>query len=95
MTDSKSPDAQAGYEKGITVVMAALAGCNNVSESSGMMASLMGYSYESLVIDNEMLGMVMRTVRGIEVNEETLSYRAIKDTVEGEGHFLRDLKHLR
>ena len=37
-----------------------------------------------------MLGMVMRTVRGIEVNEETLSYRAIKDTVEGEGHFLRD-----
>ena len=90
MTDSKSPDAQAGYEKGITVALAALAGCNNVSESSGMMASLMGYSFESLVIDNDMLGMVMRTVRGIEVNEETLSYRAIKDTVEGEGHFLRD-----
>ncbi|GIS86264.1 MAG: hypothetical protein Ct9H300mP6_08430 [Gammaproteobacteria bacterium] len=31
MTDSKSPDAQAGYEKGITVALAALAGCNNVS----------------------------------------------------------------
>ncbi len=90
MTDSKLPDAQAGYEKGITVVMAALAGCNNVSESSGMMASLMGCSYESLVIDNDMLGMIMRVVRGIEVNEETLSYRAIKETVEGEGHFLRD-----
>ena len=90
MTDSKLPDAQAGYEKGITIAMAALAGCNNVSESSGMMASLMGCSYESLVIDNEMLGMIMRVVRGIEVNEETLSYRAIKDTVEGEGHFLRD-----
>jgi len=90
MTDSKLPDAQAGYEKGITIAMAALAGCNNVSESSGMMASLMGCSYESLVIDNDMLGMIMRVVRGIEVNEETLSYRAIKDTVEGEGHFLRD-----
>jgi len=90
MTDSKLPDAQAGYEKGITIAMAALAGCNNVSESSGMLASLMGCSYESLVIDNEMLGMIMRVVRGIEVNEETLSYRAIKDTVEGEGHFLRD-----
>ncbi len=48
MTDSKSPDAQAGYEKGITVALAALSGCNNVSESSGMMASLMGYSFESL-----------------------------------------------
>jgi len=90
MTDSKLPDAQAGYEKGITIAMAALAGCNNVSESSGMLASLMGCSYESLVIDNDMLGMIMRVVRGIEVNEETLSYRAIKDTVEGEGHFLRD-----
>ena len=90
MTDSKLPDAQAGYEKGITIGMAALAGCNNVSESSGMLASLMGCSYESLVIDNDMLGMIMRVVRGIEVNEETLSYRAIKDTVEGEGHFLRD-----
>lgn len=90
MTDSKLPDAQAGYEKGITIAMAALAGCNNVSESAGMMASLMGCSYESLVIDNDMLGMIMRVVRGIEVNEETLSYRAIKDTVEGEGHFLRD-----
>ena len=89
MTDAKSPDAQSGYEKGISIVMAALAGCNNVSESSGMMASLMGCSYESLVIDNEMLGMVMRAVRGIEVNDETLSYDVIKKTVQGEGHFLR------
>ena len=89
MTDAKLPDAQAGFEKGISIVMAALAGCNNVSESSGMMASLMGCSYESLVIDNEMLGMVMRVVRGIEVNDETLSYDVIQKTVEGEGHFLR------
>ena len=85
MTDSKVPDAQAGYEKGISVAMAALAGCNNVSESAGMMASLMGVSFESMVIDNDMLGTVMRVVRGIEVNEETLSYQAIEDTVNGEG----------
>jgi len=90
MTDSKLPDAQAGYEKGISVAMAALAGCNNVSESAGMMASLMGVSFESMVIDNDMLGTVMRVVRGIEVNEETLSYQAIEDTVNGEGHFLRN-----
>ena len=90
MTDSKVPDAQAGYEKGISVAMAALAGCNNVSESAGMMASLMGVSFESMVIDNDMLGTVMRVVRGIEVNEETLSYQAIEDTVNGGGHFLRN-----
>ena len=89
MTDSKSPDNQSGYEKGITVALAALAGCNNVSESAGMVGSLMGCSYEAIVADNDMLGNVLRTVRGIEVNEETLSYDIIDEVVHGEGHFLR------
>jgi trimethylamine--corrinoid protein Co-methyltransferase len=89
MSDSKLPDNQAGYEKAITVVLAALSGCNNVSESAGMMGSLMGLSMESLVIDNDMLGNVLRTVRGIEVNEQTLSYDTIENAVHGEGHFLR------
>jgi trimethylamine--corrinoid protein Co-methyltransferase len=89
MSDSKVPDNQAGYEKAIAVALAALAGCNNVSESAGMMGSLMGLSFESLVIDNDMLGAVMRTVRGIEVNDDTLSYAEIENVVHGEGHFLR------
>ncbi len=89
MSDAKSPDAQAGYEKGIAVALAALAGCNNVSESAGMVGSLMGLSLEALVIDNEMLGQVMRAVRGIEVTEETLSFDVIADAVRGDGHFLR------
>ncbi|NIS91266.1 MAG: methyltransferase [Woeseiaceae bacterium] len=89
MTDAKSPDNQAGYEKAIATTLAALTGCNNVSESAGMMGSLMGLSFESLVIDNDMLGAVMRTVRGIEVNDDTLSYAEIENAVYGEGHFLR------
>jgi trimethylamine--corrinoid protein Co-methyltransferase len=89
MTDSKSPDNQAGYEKGITVVLAALAGCNNVSESAGMVGSLMGCSFEAIVIDNDMLGSVLRTVRGIEVTDQTLSYDVIEEVVHGEGHYLR------
>ena len=90
MTDSKSPDNQSGYEKGITVTLAALAGCNNVSESAGMVGSLMGCSYEAIVADNDMLGNVLRAVRGIEINEETLSYDIIDHVVHGEGHFLRE-----
>lgn len=89
MSDSKLPDNQAGYEKAVAVTLAALSGCNNVSESAGMMGSLMGLSFEALVIDNDMLGTVLRTVRGFEVNEETLSYDVIEDAVHGEGHFLR------
>jgi len=90
MTDSKLPDYQAGYEKALAIALAAQAGCNNVSESAGMLGSLMALSLESMVIDNDLLGAVLRTVRGIEVNEETLSYNVIEQVVHGEGHYLRN-----
>ncbi|MEX2650377.1 MAG: trimethylamine methyltransferase family protein [Alphaproteobacteria bacterium] len=88
MTDSKVPDAQAGYEKGLTTALAGLAGANLVSESAGMVGSLLGTSFEAMVIDNDMLGSVQRAIRGIEVTEETLSYDVIKQAVDGPGHFL-------
>ncbi len=88
MTDSKMPDNQAGYEKGVSTALAALAGGNYVCESAGMLASLLGCSFEALVIDNDMLGMVQRALRGIEVSDETLSYEVIREAVEGAGHFL-------
>jgi trimethylamine--corrinoid protein Co-methyltransferase len=88
MTDSKLPDNQAGFEKGVSVAMAALAGGNYVCECAGMLASLMGCSFEAMVIDNDMLGMVQRSLRGIEVNDETLSLAAIRQVVDGQGHFL-------
>ena len=53
-----------------------------------MQASLMGCSFEALVIDNDMLGAVERTIRGIEVTEETLSFEVMKDVAFGAGHYL-------
>ncbi len=89
MSDSKLPDNQAGYEKGITTVLAGLAGANMVFESAGMLASLIGCSFEAVVIDNDMLGSVQRVVRGIEVNDETMSYEVLQQVCcEGPGHFL-------
>ena len=89
MTDSKVPDAQSGLEKGYTVALAAQAGANMIYESAGMHASLLGCCLDSFVIDNDMLGSIMRTVRGIEVTDESLSLEAIREVcVEGPGHFL-------
>ncbi|MDW3219136.1 MAG: trimethylamine methyltransferase family protein [Acidimicrobiales bacterium] len=88
MSDSKIPDNQAGYEKGINITLAGHAGANLVYESAGMLASLLACSHEALVIDNDMLGSVNRTVRGIEVNEETLSREVIAEVIAGPGHFL-------
>lgn len=88
MTDAKTMDAQAGYEKGITITAAALAGGNLVSAYPGIVGSLMGQSFEGLVIDNDLLGNAQRLLRGIEVTDETLSYEVIADTVAGIGHYL-------
>jgi trimethylamine--corrinoid protein Co-methyltransferase len=88
MADAKAVDAQMGAEKGLSAITAGLAGANMVYESAGMMASLLGASFEAFILDDEMLSAVHRTIRGIEVNEETLGFDAIKDVVLGEGHFL-------
>jgi len=88
MTDAKAIDAQYGAEKGITALAAALAGGNLVYESSGMTASLLGASFEAFLLDNEMHGAIYRTLRGIEVNDETLDLEKIEQAVTGEGHFL-------
>ena len=77
MADSKLPDIQSGYEKGITNVMAGLSGLNLVYESAGMHASLLGFCLESLIIDNDMLGHCLRCVRGIEVTDAALSVDTI------------------
>tara|TARA_B100000035_G_scaffold927_1_gene773 strand:- start:1293 stop:2822 length:1530 start_codon:yes stop_codon:yes gene_type:complete len=88
MTDSKAIDAQYGTEKAITSLAAALAGGNLIYESSGMTASLLGASFESFVLDDEMHSNIYRALRGIEVNEENLGFETICEAVRGEGHFL-------
>ena len=88
MSDAKAVDAQMGLEKAMSSLGVGLSGCNMIYESSGMMASLLGASFEAMLIDNEMLSQVYRILRGVEVNEETLGYAAIEEAVYGEGHFL-------
>lgn len=88
MTDAKLPDVQSGYEKGISNVMAGLAGLNLVYEAAGMHASLLGFCHESLIIDNDMLGQCRRCVGGIEVDGASLSLDTIADVcLGGPGHY--------
>ncbi len=88
MTDSKVPDAQSGSEKAYTLTLAAQAGSTLITEAAGMQASLMSTAFEAYVIDDDMLAAVQRSVRGIEVTDETLAFDMIRDTVHGDGQFL-------
>jgi len=88
ISDSKVPDAQAGAEKGVTGLAAALAGSNYIHHSAGFLESLLTVAFEQYVIDNDINGVIMRTLRGIEVTDETLSLDAIDEACRGPGHFL-------
>ena len=88
MSDAKAVDAQMGMEKALSALACGLSGANMVYESSGMMASLLGVSYEAFVIDNEMLSHVYRMIRGIEVTEDSMAFETMKSVITGEGHFL-------
>jgi trimethylamine--corrinoid protein Co-methyltransferase len=88
MSDAKAVDAQMGMEKALSALACGLSGANMVYESSGMMASLLGVSYEAFLLDNEMLSHVYRMIRGVEVTEETLAFEAMKNVITGEGHFI-------
>ncbi len=61
----------------------------SIYESAGMHASLLGYSLESLIIDNDIIGATQRTIKGIDVSDEKLSFETIKDVcLNGPGHYL-------
>jgi trimethylamine--corrinoid protein Co-methyltransferase len=93
--DSKVPDAQAGFEKGMTLLIGALAGADSFAHAG--VAGTMGASILQLIIDDEMIGHLRRTMRGFAVTPETLAFEVIQRVGIG-GNFLSDehtVRHLR
>ncbi len=84
-TDAKRPDAQVGYEKAFNGILPALTGANFIS---GM--GLLGgdtSSYEQLVIDNELFGMIFRTLRTpiFPIDDNSLALDVIEHVTNLEG----------
>ena len=97
MTDAKTSDVQAGFEKATSAVLTALAGSNFIHHAAGMIENMNMVAAEQFVIDNEILGMAMRVLQGVEVNDETLALDVIDEVGPG-GHFLmadHTIRHMR
>jgi trimethylamine--corrinoid protein Co-methyltransferase len=97
MSDAKVVDAQCGYESALTSLLCALAGANFIHDAAGMMEFALSVSYEKYVVDNEILGMVMRAVEGVKVDDDTIAFDVIKQVGPG-GHFIstpHTRKHMR
>jgi trimethylamine--corrinoid protein Co-methyltransferase len=72
-SDAKQVDIQAAYESAMSNLLVAMSGANYIHDSAGLMEFDLTVSYEKLVMDNEILGMCQRVLRGIEVDDETLA----------------------
>jgi len=86
-SDAKLNDAQAGYESACQAMTLGLSGANWIHDSAGLLECCTTVSYEKTVIDNEILGNVLRVLKGVEVSDETLAIDVIKEVGPG-GNFL-------
>lgn len=88
LADSPQTDIEAGYEKALTILFAAMSGVSVIHDAvSGLLATSMIASYEQLVLDDEICNRVNRLLKGITVNEETVALECIKEVGPG-GNFL-------
>jgi ABC-type molybdate transport system permease subunit len=92
LSDSKRVDAQSGLERGMTLLMGALAGADTFAHM-GIAGPDQGASLEQLIVDSEMAGYVKRLLRGFEVSTDTLALPLIEKVGIG-GSFLAE-RHTR
>jgi len=90
-TDSKVLDEQVALERAMNGLLPALAGANALS-GAGCIESGITVSYEQLVIDDEIFGMIFRAVRGIDFDEEKLAVDVITKVAQESSNFLQQ-KH--
>lgn len=90
-TDSKTLDEQVSIERTMSGLLPALAGANALS-GAGCVEGGITVSYEQLVIDDEIFGIIFRAVRGIDFDEEKLAVDVIKKVVLESSNFLQQ-KH--
>jgi trimethylamine--corrinoid protein Co-methyltransferase len=88
-SDAKTDDAQSGFESAMSNLLVGMSGANYIHDAAGLFDGDLSISYEKLIMDNEILGMCERVLRGIEVNDKTLAVDLIEQVGPG-GNFLTE-----
>jgi trimethylamine--corrinoid protein Co-methyltransferase len=88
LTDAKVPDAQAGIEKGTSMLLGALAGADMFGHC-GICGTDHAGSLSWLSVDNELAAYVKRVVRGFDVSDETLATKVVSE-VGPKGNYLAE-----
>ena len=96
-TNAHTLDAQSSFERGLNAAIPALAGADELSGIGEMEAGVMG-SYAQMVLDNELVGSMMRLKKGFSADAEHLAIDIIANVMDGTRNFLgqkHTLKHLK
>ena len=88
MTDAKTPDPQAVYEKHLQTLLCALAGVNYIMPLGGL-DNEGAHSSAQMIIDHEVCAMVGKVLEGLRVDEEALAIELIKQVGPIPGNYLR------
>jgi len=96
-SDAKAMNVQAAYESAISSLLVAMSGANYIHDIAGLLEADLTVSYEKLVVDNEILGMCQRVLRGVEVTDDTLALDLLVDrgpgaTFVAEEHTVRHMR---
>lgn len=96
-SDAREVDIQAAYESGMSSLLVAMSGANYIHDIAGLMEADLTVAYEKLVMDNEILGMTQRVLRGIEVNDETLATDLMIEKGPGKDYLAEEhtVRHMR
>ena len=86
-TDAHTSDIQSGYERAINALVPALAGADEISGVGEVWGGVVS-SLAQMVIDDEILDSVKRTLRGFEVNSDSLAVDVIAKAMDGARNFL-------
>jgi len=93
MTDAKTPDPQAIFEKHLQTYLCATAGVNYIMPLGGL-DNEGSHSPVQMIIDNEVCRMVGKVLEGIKVDDEHLAIDLIKQVGPPPGNYLKT-KHTR
>ena len=88
-SDAKHAGLQAGYEKGLKALSAALAGADTISGGFGALDSSSLFHLPMVAVDAEIVAVMRRIIAGAEISEQTVLLDVIERVGPG-GDFLKE-----
>jgi len=82
VSDSKVPDAQAGYEFTLNALPMALSGANLIFGAGGLEAGLT-FDFAKLIMDHECITNILKLISGVKIDDESMVLDLIDEVGPG------------